>query len=420
MGLPAPLPSAANCLTPAIDSLVGNPVAQPTGVANAARLDHINYGVGKWSDVLAGWQAQANLNLRRVADEMLQARLPLASGLGLRELGESKYLTKIVDVPTKAIGTIVLSYAGSGGAGGRIPAGTRFRRNANPAAIPVPIQAADFISPLDVIVPNGTTGGTLFNVPMQCVTTGTSGNIPFEQTTPPSQPGSDLKIVDSLFQPFTVSSATAAGGGTGFTDVEVQRILRAQPQGRRGPTEGAIYAGSYLATGVRHTAVFEDLTKANTVVYLADESWASDTNYWQPAVLQLLAGSRNFDGWQGFGCSLNAAGAGQVKNYYLNVAATVQLRSNTLLQSTAGVQAAIVKALQGYFNDRDDWWTFKQAAIRALVARCDPRIMTCTNVAITDRFGASLQDPGPVVAPFPAALTHYAFLSSTPTFQPPS
>lgn len=404
-----PLPSAANCLTPLIESLVQD---------KPARLAHINYGVGNWSNVLAGWKAQATLNLRRVADEMMQARLPLASGKGLRELAASKFFANIVDVPTRAIGQFVLVRNDSAGTGGTIPAGTRFRRSADPRAQPVPIQAADFVSLADINAPFGTSAGATFQVPVQCVQTGTAGNVVVEYLNAAGQfdtAGTDIQLVDSLFGRFSIQSATCAGGGTSFSDDEVRRIAGAQPKGRRGPTDGAVYAGAYLATGVRHVAVFEDLVNANTVIYVADESWASDTAYWQPAVIQTL-----LDGWAGFGCSLNPNGAGLVDNIFLNVAATVQLRSADALRSTAAVQAAVEAKLRSYFNDRPDWYTFRRAAIRGVIARADPRILTCTSVTITDRVsGVAYSDPALITAP-PARLPHWALFSFQPTFQVPA
>lgn len=405
MAAPPPLPSAVNCLTPAIDSLVAN---------NPARLEHINYGVGRWSDVLAGWKAQATLNLRRVTDEMMQSRLPLASKLGLRALAASKFFANIVDSPTKAIGQIVIQDTKGDGSIGTIPAGTRFRRNANPRAFPLPLAAADFVSLVDIkAVADGV---TQYSIPFQCVSTGVAGNIAVEHGLAAlglALNGSDIKIVDQLFSTFIVISATCAGGGTTFSDDEVRAIAGAQPQGRRGPTEGAIYAGSFLATGVRHVAVFEDLVNANTILYVADESWGSDTNYWQPAVIQAL-----LDEWAGFGCSLNPTGSGLVDNIYLNINSTVQLRSSQLLASTADIRSAINTKLQDYFSNRPDWYTFRTKAIRGLIARADPRILTCTAITITDRFGVTIADPSVITAP-PTILSHYTLLSSTPTFVAP-
>jgi hypothetical protein len=366
-----------------------------------------------------------------VADEMLQSRLPLATGQGLRALAASKFFADVVDVPTKAIGQVALRSTTTNNTIGTIPAGTRFRRQPNPRAQPVPILGADFLSLVDVrVVSDGTTN---WLIPIQCVSTGPAGNILIEHAqpnTPSSQLviGNDLQVVDNLFDAFSVVSATAAGGGTTFSDVEVRRIAGAQPQGRRGPTLGAIYAGSYLATGVRHVAAFEDTDAANTLLFVADESWCSDVNYWQPAVIQTLQ-----DSWAGFGCSLQPNNAGFVDNYFLNVAATVQLRSQQLLQSSNDVKAAIIAKLNAYFNDRNDWYTFRASAIRAVIARADPRVFTCTSVTITDRWGNSVPDP-PLIVGVPTILryvpalaqfqtlpgvTHYDLLSFTPTFVPP-
>lgn len=410
------LPNAVNCLTPAIDVLVDNPANTIPGYGRGERLIHINYGEGNWSDVLTGWQAQATLNLRRVANEMMQARLPLATGQGLRELAASKYFVNVIDTPTKAIGQAVLVATAGVIGGGIIPAGTRLRRTANPQAQPIAIQAAEYLTTQDIILPFNIFPGQTVTVPIECTATGVAGNI-VQETGQAS--GSDLTLVDQIAPPFkfAVQSATCSGGGSAFSDIEVRAIAGAQPQGRRGPTEGALYAGSYLALGVRHVAIFEDLINANTLLFVADESWSADTAYWQPAVTQTLLDNS----WAGFGCSLNPSGSGAVTNTYLNVACTVQMRSQKLLQNTQAVQQAIIAKLNDYFNLRPDWYMFRKQAIRGAIAQADPRILTCTSVSITDRFGNTINDPDVPGANGTAisSLIHYNLLSLQPTFSAP-
>lgn len=393
-----PLPSAANCLTPLIDSLVAD---------KTERLDHINYGDGRWSDALAGWKAQANLNLRRVADEMMQSRLSLASGQGLRALAASKFFANVQDLSTAALGVIHLQKPLDGSLGS-IPAGTRFRRQADPRAYPLPLTASDYLSTQDV---NVRAVDADVYVPIRAVQTGVLGNIVQEVGV---ISGSDLTIVDQLFtRNFTVIGATCAGGGTTFSDPEVRAIAGAQPQGRRGPTQGAVLAGSYFASGVRHVAVFQDNQAAETIAYLADESWASDTGLWSPEVIQSLQ-----DEWVGFGCALNPAGTRLVNNYFAKVACTVQLRDASLLGSTPSIQASIFAKVKAYFDERPDWYTFRYSSLRGVIARADPRILTCTSVTMTDRFGVALSEPTIFTTP-PATLPHYYLLTITPSFGVP-
>lgn len=414
-----PLPSAANCLTPLIDSLVAN---------EPKRLDHINYGVGKWSNALAGWKAQATLNLRRVADEMMQARLTLANGRGLRELASSKFFASIVDTPTAAVGQAQINplTTPSPGTVFIIPKGTRFRRSANPKATPVALPAADYVSTAEVRSVWGSVNYNPISIPIACTSVGLAGNIVLEAGFDDGA-GVELSLIDPIYDqngiqtPFPSMVATCAGGGVGFSDDEVRAIAGAQPQGRRGPTDGAILAGALLALGVRHAAIFTNLTTAQTVLFAADESWASDVHYWQPAVIQALIGDGKIDAWAGFGCAINPSGVGQVDNTYLHVVATVQLRSRLLLQQTEDVKAKIRKKLVAYFDGRPDWYTFRASAVRGVIARADPRILTCSTVTITDRFGTLVPDPASIpYGTAPSSLTHYSLLSFLPTFTDPT
>lgn len=395
------LPTAVSVMTPAIDALVAN---------NPARLPHINGGQGRWADVILGWQAQAALNLRRVADEMVSARLALAAGQPLRDLAASEFVRdRINEDPTYATGqwTATRTFNASN-VGGVIPKGFRFTRNPNPNGVPIPLEAAEYVSIAPVTV---NAADTTVVVPIRATRPGPHANVVFELGTGAVVtndvvassplfdavtfvPGSSV----SLFAPL---SCTAAGGALVFSDDDIRRIAGAQPLGQQGPTRGAIVAGSYLGTGVRRVATYEDPVLARTIAFHADASWGCDT-LWQSAVLQVLQ-----DRWAGFGCKVVT---GFVQNTYIRVAATIQLRSSRLLNYTNEISDNIRTAVRNYFDSRPDWYMWRLSAIRGAVYRADPRILTCTSVAVSDRFNNVLAEPSTLAALGTGAATHYYLL----------
>jgi len=276
------------------------------------------------------------------------------------------------------VNNYVSGVVGSALSHGVIPEGTKFSRPASPSSIPIPVKAAEYVSTDPVIVAQGQSSVV---VPIVATTTGLEGNIVIEE----GQPTNQITLVDQLFDTtFAPTSSSAAGGGTFFGDDDIRRIAYAQPQGRLGPTAGAIAAGSLLGTGVRHIATWEDPILAESVAFLADGAWA-DASAWDLAILQTI-----IDQWQGFG---GRTVIGTTKNIFVSVEADIQLRSADYLQDTGAISAACRVALQDYFDNRPDWYTWKTKSIQGALAQADSRILTCTAVTVKDRFGNVLSEP---------------------------
>lgn len=353
--VPRILPTPEEAVTAFVDGVVA---ARPT----AAR--HFNLGRGRWHHLAVMVRAQAALAIARLADEVKQHRLPLGDGQGLRENLASEYLAALEVGPTVARGKIILARQGTGP--GVIKAGTRFVKRANPAAIPLPIAAAEYESVRPVIVPSGTQE---LAVDVRATRAGPHANIVQESNVAFTA----VKIDDVLFDTFSVTGAFAAGGSLGLDDAGVKAAARALARGDRGPTLSAPLAGALAGTGVRYAAVIDDATTGRTRLYVADESWGS-SNALLDDVTQRIRDDR-----AGFGLLIEPL---PMTNYMIKVEATVRVRDGRYRTDTTEIQENVRAALRSYFDDRSDWYRWRGAAIRAAITRADRRIQVCVSSSV--------------------------------------
>ena len=408
------VPRSAEVLGPGLDALAR---VRPTAFAYA------NHGRGRWGDVFAGWEGQIALLLRRLANEVRSSRLPLAGGRGLSDLAASEYETRRAADPTIAVGEIVLARGANPTTGGAVPKGFQFRRDASASALPT-VAGAMYVATQDVSWP---LGQATITVPLAATRAGAFANAPFLDGS--NAPGGLPQLADVAFDTtITVLSYEAAGGSDGQNDDDLRRQASAFALGQYAPTSGAIVAGALRGTGVHRLAV-SDVTAtetpsslgpirapaAFTAVTIADGSWAS-SRLWLATVQQNIANS-----FLGHGCTVRVAG---VTNTRIRCALTVTARDPNALSDPSPITAAIQSALQSYFDDRPDWWTWKRAQIRAVVSRADPRILVCTSASVlaltTD---AALDEPTrPPARPSGITLTHWMLVSSgvSVTYQSPT
>ena len=374
------LPTPDQAITPSVDALIAE---------RPAALAHINLGRGRWANVLAGLRAMAALAIARMGDEVAQRRLTTASGDGLRELIQSEFLADVDLSPTYARGTVYLNRASTASTG-VIPAGTRFRKPADPAAVPLPVAAAEYESTTPVVVPAGTAD---VQVDVRAVQTGPDANVPLETET--SFTG--VRVASTLFDTFTVTAIDAAGGSNGTDDAALKVIAKALARGQFGPTRDAVLAGALLGTSVRYAAIIDNLTTGKTKVHVADVSWGSSTKLLNEVTQRIR------DDYSGFGLLLDPIA---VTNIFIRVSATVRVRDARYLSDTTEIQENVRKALRAYFDDRDDWYAWKLSAIRGVIARADRRLMSCTTAAVQSRTGISQPEP---TSPYTVigGLAHY-------------
>lgn len=359
--------------TPAIvctpDEIIGPAIDEFVRLRPNA-LKHINYGTGVYANIFAGWRAQAAVCLRRLALAAVDRRLTLATGQGLLDTVASEYDAFVELGPTTAVGDAVLVRSTSL-TSGSILAGTRFKR---PASLTTPIQlaAAEYITTDDVSVPIGTTTVT---VPIQAVISGAASNAPWTGTSPPT----GLEVADNLFDTFTSSSYTVAGGSDSVTNGDLRNFAKALVLGQYAPNIGALVAGTLKNTGVKRYGVYENPYTGVATVFVADRSWSSGSR-WTAAIQQSLYDND----YVGFGCK---ASVGIVVNKIVSINATVMLKDGTTLSNTAAIDKAIKTAIRKYLDDRPDWYIWKTIGLKASITRADPRILKCSSVVMTDASG---------------------------------
>jgi Baseplate J-like protein len=377
------LPSVVDPIGRGIDALVR---ARPTAARHVER--------GRYSHPFAGWRAQEAILLARIAEEIRAARLPTAEGDALRALAASEFDTDVVDGPTRAIGTISMWRPIEPVPAGVIRKGSTFRRVGDPSATPARVDVL-YAAVEDVYVPRFTYTAKVI---VEATAPGTAANIVPSDAPQFAQPPLELQIASALFDPtFRIDTGDAGGGSDGVTDDDVRRMARAFVLGRVGPTTAAILAGALLSTGVKRVAAFEDPVGAQTVLTIADGSFSGSTA-WAARVRQRL-----YDEFVGFGCKV---AVGFAQNRFVKVTAKLTLRDAAYRYDTSAVLTNAQKALRRYFDDRPDWYSFRNRAVRAVLARCDPRVLTCTSAIVESAWGAGpMPEPAPVTPGAP--VFHY-------------
>ncbi len=392
------MPSDREAQTATPDELIGKGIDKLVELRPSA-LAHVNHGRGVYANIFAGWRAQAALVLRRDADLAKNGRLPFAEGDPLRFLIGSEFDTPAELGPTKAVGQVVLTRA-PGRAGGTIRKGARFSRPADTSSQRLYVDA-QYRAAVDVHVAQGATS---VEVPLEAEREGAFANRPRTSTV-----ATELVIADEIHdrQAWTVSSYEMGGGSDAISDEELRRYARAFASGQHGPNAKAALAGA-LRAGVRHAIAIDDPNQAALVVYVADGSWAASTR-WGKLVRQSLYENKHV----GFGCKVLVA---LVTNEIVGVEVTCRVRRPEYLAETTSLDAAIQKAVRSYFDDRPDWNRWKSAALRAVVARADRRLLSCTSATV------KLLDGTPVSEPAEGSSTHYMLLDSAVrvTYLPPT
>ncbi len=424
------IPTADDIIGPAIDAIVAR---RPKALRwlNHYELTRTDGARSRYATVVGAWRAQAIVACNRLASELAARFLDTASGQGLRELvSEPDFGSLTLDETASfAYGTAILHRALDGGAAppivtlppGIIPAGTRFKRNANPSAVPIPLAAAEYVTTAAAVVDSAATS---VSVPIVAVRAGTDANVVPESGVTGI---AGVTIASRLYDveqaipteaKWVLFSFDAGGGSAGLVDDDLRRIARGQAGGLQGPTTSAIRAGTLRTAGVNRIAIFNSRidddasARPNTRVFIVDDSWATSSVF-RAGVTQFLQ-----DNWAGFGCRITA---GQVFNTYIRVECTVQLRNARKLTDTTQIAADIRAAIKAYFDDRDDWYQWNLGQLRAVISNASRDILTCTSATVKNRTGVAIVAPV-VDEGTDTVLQHYYLLGDgvTPTFTGPS
>jgi hypothetical protein len=353
--------------------------------ARPSALPHVDQG--RYANVLAGWRAQAALCIARIADEVRSSRLPTAQGDALRALVASEFdIQSNSDGRSTAIGTARISRTGM--TAGTLPRGTRFRRVPNPNLSP-PIREATYALTEDMFLGSAQSTATL---PAQCTQDGSIGNVFFDDGTYTNTVTTPYQFIDPVFDPSIVfvPFGVDMGGGAEITvDDDLRRAARAMAQGRYAPVIAALLAFAYRGYGVRRVAVLDDTFYGIARVAVADGS-RNGSALWCSRVKQALYDNNAV----GFGCRIDVQPAILV---WVAVTATVVLRDSNSQNYTTDISNNVRAALTSYFGDRDDWYSFKTPAVRAVISRADPRILTCASATVTLANGTTQPDVTPWV-----------------------
>jgi hypothetical protein len=417
----------ADILSPAVTALLGD----LEGERRRARERYAQSGPlgGRYGDIARGWAGQAAVLRARLTKEVLATRLDSSAGQELKDLAKSEYLAELLSEPRKAVGeftfrrVLVNDDPSSTGqlSKGTIPAGTRLKRVIG-SALRFPAQDSEFVTTAPVACGADddftSVNGDNFNhiqdvvVPVEATREGPHANLARFNTSAVNP--LNFSIESELFDPlFTVLSAAAAGGTLGVVDEQIRALARAMATGNSGPTAQAVVAGALTNTSVRYAAYVNNAAFATGLLFAADESWASSAALEE----QVLRDLRAYP-WIGWGCKVVVSG---VVNVGVIVRPTVMLRDRAYEPATAEITESIRVALQDYFDDRPDWYTWTTNAVGAVVGGADDRIMACTDVVVLDQSGEPLDEPPAEIDPNTSTARHFQVIDQgvEPIYQLP-
>lgn len=392
------VPRIPDLMVPAIEGLASG----LGGAARQTRIRHANHG--RYGDIARGLAAQAGLTRARLTREIMATRLfAQNTGQPLRDLVASEYFATLKDEPQYAVGEVQLvrqktntsSSTASTFMQGVVPKGTKITRVATATYIPAP--DADYVTTEDVVCPPGDTfapvdqgGGNWLH--SQYLTAPIIASRPGVDANTPSPMAATIggSLFDSglpLAERLTGGSIHSAGGALGLVDPQVLGAGRALGAGRSGATNFAALAGVLSDPRARRVAAKLDYATAILWLYVGDASWSTSARFRDEIKRTLIE-----DKWLGFGARVAIGG---IVNNTVSVKATVVLRSSQYLSADrSAIQQAIQSALQAYFDDRRDWYTWRINAIGGVIARADSRILTCQNPqVISGDSGAPMADP---------------------------
>lgn len=398
-------------LLPGADDLptVGDIVAP--GQAAQVRLRHstsTHLATGRYAEVYAGWAAQCQICLARLADEAMSARLPTATREALLDLVASEFNTVVDPLPQKSNGSVTLVRVRGTGAAlgpGLIRPGTKFRKAGDSKSSPQ-VASASYVVVEPCYVHATAENAQQIVVRIQATQAGAASN---KRSYDP-----DLALADTLFDTrFVVFKSDSAGGSDGVSDDKLRAIANAVATGQYGPTLTAATVGLLETAGVSHVASHEP-GDGTVFAWVADDSWACS------AQLMATAKQNLYDNYLGFGCK---ACVGSVEDTLASVSATVILRDKRYMADTMaedatgapGVYDNVRAALVKYFNGRPDWYTWKLSGVGIAIARADRRILRVEDVVVKDALGAAVPEPSStlptdydsVLTDTPVAIKHY-------------
>jgi hypothetical protein len=87
-----------------------------------------------------------------------------------------------------------------------------------------------------------------------------------------------------------------------------------------------------------------------------------------------------------------------IYNRLVAVNATAVLADPKFKDDAADLRSVVREAVRAYLDERRDFYTFNLNAIGGAIAACDPRILTCSAVALVNLGSGSAVTPTPISA----------------------
>lgn len=233
----------------------------------------------------------ADLLLGHFAGEIRKLFLDGAEGDDLVELILDRY-GLVIPAATKATTQVTFARATTGA--GTIASGTRVG-----TAIASDGTFVTFVTTSDLVFGGVQTSGT---VAVQAQDAGEDGNV---------DSGTLVRVLDTLFDAFTVTNADlAAGGHERMTDVEARDYARGYVRTLRKGTLGALEFGARIIPQIRFATAVEAALPGYVTVYVSDAAGASNTQMVTDAQNEIDSGTTSGgSGWRGAGIVVTTVGA---------------------------------------------------------------------------------------------------------------
>lgn len=413
------LPRIADLLAPGVTALIA---ARPS----AER--HTTSRTGRYAAVIRGLGAQAELARAYLASEVKAGTLQ-AEGAALLEYLQSEFFASFDQTALAGVGhaditrTITNAVAETNSlTPGVLRKGTIISRPGDPGFTPV-VEQAEYETLEDASFgPNDTTTTgsgesvthvqTVTSVPIRALRTGTHSSVPvFLEAVTPHQAGR-VSSGDLFETQSTWSASLRCGGGAAeLVDDQLRQIAPYLGQGLFGPTGAAGMAGALGYLGVRYAAYRSNQTSGVDQVFVADGAWGSSPAF-SEAVIGFMAAKR----WIGFGARIRAR---EVENQPTIVRPTVMVQNTEKTGDKTALREDLLAAARKYFDERPNWWTWSTESLRAALTAGSRKILTVTDVDVTDRSGTALEPPAAALSEDSLPVHHY-LVGLEPTFTTPS
>lgn len=203
-----------------------------------------------------------------------------------------------ITVPGATAATTQVTFSRATSGAGTIAAGTRVA-----TAVGVDGTFVTFVTRSDLVFAGATLSGT---VAVDCADPGEAGNVDSAMI---------VRVLDTLFDTFTVTNAAAAAGGhERMTDPEIRDLARGYVKTLRKGTLAALEYGAKRVPQIRYATAVEGAIPGYVTIYVSDAFGASNAQMVTDGQSEIDSGaiSGESSGWRGGGIVATVVGASVV------------------------------------------------------------------------------------------------------------